>query len=263
MIDPEMGAKLILKVDDMTFITESITSGHGRQSNQDYLGHLTSDQANCWVVADGLGGHKGGEVASRMAVEAILESFRTNPEATPDAIRQHLDAAQQAILDQQQADPTLAFMRTTVVVLVADKGKAIWGHVGDSRLYAFREGRLVFQTKDHSVSQSLASSGEIHPEDIRFHEDRNRLLRTLGQEGELRPTIPEKALSLEAGDGFLLCTDGFWEQVTETEMEVDLVKVNTPEEWLEKMRSRLLRRTLAEDALMSDNYTALAVFVDD
>lgn len=252
---------MVLKVGDMIFIAESLTARYGREPKQDFLGHLSQDQEVCWVVADGLRGHKEGEVASRLAVEAILESFGNNPKATPEAIRQHLDTAQQALLNQQQTNPAVA--PVSAVLLVANKGEAIWGHVGDSRLYFFRDSRLVSQTKDHSVSQCLVSSGEIQPEDIRFYEDRNRLLRTLGQEGELCPTISEKALPLEAGDVFLICTHGFREQVTETEMEVDLVKVITPDEWLEKMQARLLCLALANEAAKPDGYTTLAVFVDD
>jgi serine/threonine protein phosphatase PrpC len=197
-----------------------------------------------------------------VAVKTILGSFRNHPEVTQDAIRQYLQAAHQAILNQQQADQTLGFMRATAILLVTDKRAAIWGHMGDSRLYAFRDGGLVFHTKHHRVSRSLASSREISPEDIRVHQAPNRLCPQ-AQPGKLRPTEPEQPFPLEAGDVLLLCTDGFWEQVTATEMAVDLAKVTTPEEWLEKMQVRLLRRTLAEDAPTPDSYTALAVFVDD
>jgi serine/threonine protein phosphatase PrpC len=149
-------------------------------------------------------------------------------------------------------------MRTTAVVLVADTSGAVWGHIGDSRLYMLRSGRVVSQTRDHSVPQSLVDAGEITPAEIRFHEDRNRLLRSLGNGGRLRAALLERPMLLNKGDAFLLCSDGFWEYVTETEMEVDFAKARTPDDWLDRMAVRI--RPRAHEA--RDNCTALAVFID-
>jgi serine/threonine protein phosphatase PrpC len=148
-------------------------------------------------------------------------------------------------------------MRTTLVVLASDGQRARWAHVGDSRLYHLRGGRIASQTLDHSVPQALARAGEIRPDEIRCHEDRNRLLRTLGNEDEARPTVLGEPVLLEPDDAFLLCTDGFWEFVTEAEIEVTLAKAATPEDWLTTMATRLLNR--ADPG--HDNYTAVAVWV--
>jgi serine/threonine protein phosphatase PrpC len=247
----------------MQFDTANISERHGRESNMDFMGCSLVEGVGCWAMADGLGGHYGSDVASRLAVEEVIASFTEDPEVSAAALKRHIDGAQQAILQRQREEPALDSMRTTLVVLLADQQGAFWGHVGDSRLYYFQDGRLKFQTRDHSVPQSLVNAGEIAPEEVRFHEDRNRLLRALGQEGEVNPALETRKWPLSPGDAFLLCTDGFWEYVTETEMEVDLGKVINPEQWLAKMQSRLLRHILEHVKPHGDNYSAMAVFLTD
>jgi serine/threonine protein phosphatase PrpC len=243
----------------MSFMTESVSRVGGRELNEDSYGFLEMNHAACWVVADGLGGHRGGETASRIAVDAALASFRAAPEFTSAALQRHLDAAQQAVLKAQKDQPTLSTMRTTIVILLTDSKSALWAHVGDSRLYCLDNGRIVFCTKDHSVVQAMVNAGELPASKIRHHEDRNRLLRCLGNsESEFRPTILPEARTLNLGMAFLLCTDGFWENVTEPEMEVDFAKAEGTRDWLALMEGRLLER--ATDS--SDNYTAIAVRYD-
>lgn len=148
-------------------------------------------------------------------------------------------------------------MRSTATVLLLDDTKAWWAHVGDTRLFHFANGRIVHRTKDHSVPQAMVDAGDIGYDDIRHHEDRNRLTRTLGNGGKARGTILEHPVEIRAGDAFLLCTDGFWEFVTEAEMEATLSKADTPENWLAQMERFLLRKAPADH----DNYTATAILV--
>lgn len=237
-----------------TFRTAALSHAGGRPGNEDACGY----RAGCWVVADGLGGHGGGDVAARLAVDALLRCADPLPPPDAEGLLRGLAAAEQAIRQRQAEEPRLSRMRTTVVWLCSDGRQALWAHLGDSRLYHFREGRIRFQTRDHSVSQVMANVGEIDPSEIRFHEDRNRLLRSLGNDRGQRPTLAEAPLPLQAGDVFLLCTDGFWEYVTEAEMEVTLAKAADPEQWLQTMAAGLRRRAAPDH----DNYTALAVFVE-
>lgn len=240
----------------MRFKTTPISKTGGREINQDYCGWLEIGKNCCWVVADGLGGHRGGEIASRTAVTAALESFRRRPELSREALEQHIVSAQACILKLQLQDSELKGMRTTIVILASDSRHFLWAHVGDSRLYYFHRNRIAAQTQDHSVPQMMALARDITPDQIRFHPDRNRVLRCLGEKGETRPDIPSKKGRLRRGDAFLLCTDGFWEFVTESEMEVDLAEAETPVAWLERAEARLLARATDEH----DNYSAIAVF---
>jgi serine/threonine protein phosphatase PrpC len=244
----------------MKFATASATSKHGRPNNQDYAGYILLDGLACWVVADGLGGHNGGEVASRLAVEQIIASCEAHPQFSREALMGHLQAAQKAILDQQAAQSELASMRTTVVLMTANHQAALCAHLGDSRLYHFRQGKIIFQTRDHSVPQALVNAGELAREGIRFHEDRNRLLRALGEDSELRPAISEPR-NILPGDAFLLCTDGFWEYVLEEEMQSALAGAVTSKDWLKLMEERLRQEAGLRQHKQPDNYTAIGIFL--
>jgi serine/threonine protein phosphatase PrpC len=237
------------------FYVELMSKTGGREVNEDCCGFADVGDSTCCVVADGLGGHGGGKAASAIAVEAILSSFRRCPEVSLAALQSHMEAAQSEILRWQREDRTLAMMRTTVVVLLAGPRGAVWGHIGDSRLYRFDAGRIVSCTQDDSVLQALVNAGDLSPDAVRYHPDRNRLLHSLGDnDGELRPNVTLDPCPLYRGTTFLLCTDGWWEHVLEGEMEADYAKAGTPRGWLAAMEGRLLARAPAGH----DNYTALA-----
>lgn len=225
----------------------------GRTENEDTVRFLRQGEDGlCLVVADGLGGHGGGKTASAAAAESICAGWAG--EADPSALARRIETAHQMVRKRQTPDCT---MKTTVVLLAVRGREIAWAHVGDSRLYRFQEGKLLFQTRDHSASQVAVLLGDITPEQIRFHEDRSRILRALGQEGDLHADTG----SLTLGPGrhaFLLCTDGFWEYVLEKEMEEDLRAAGGPQEWLEAMRKRLARRASPDH----DNNSAAAVWLD-
>jgi len=240
------------------FTAAHISNRGGRGYNEDHTLSAVANDTACWVVADGLGGHGGGADASAIACEAAVRSFLADPSLSPDAVRAHIEAAHQAVLQQQVAQPALARMRTTIVMLVANATHAVWGHVGDSRLYHLRAGKIISQTKDHSVPQNLVDAGEITIFDIRHHEDRARLLRSLGEEQTARSSVVAQPIPLAQGDAFLLCSDGLWDYVYELEMELDFAKSTHPAEWLAYMETRLQERVDGNH----DNYTAVAVIGD-
>ena len=237
--------------------TSMLSAAGGRPSNEDRCDFLSLPRAACWVLCDGLGGHGGGATASQVAVETILQCFQASPEISAHALEACLLSANQAIVEQQASDPALLRMATTAVVLVADYRKAQWAHIGDSRLYHFRGGRLIAQTKDHSVAQALADAGDIAVGEVRFHPDRGSLRRSLGNSAQSQPTVLPVPSEVTTGDAFLLASDGFWEYVTETEMEIELSKAAAPADWLKTMQRRLVARAAPDH----DNYSAIAVLV--
>ena len=149
-------------------------------------------------------------------------------------------------------------MRSAIAVLFSDGVTAHWAHVGDVRLYVLRDGDVVFQTKDHSVPQALANAGEIGIDEIRGHEDRNRLLRSLGSPEKPQPSVLEKPFDVLNGDIFLLCTDGFWEYVNELEMLLEWCKSQNLRNWLDRMELRILQKA----SQGHDNYSAIALFAE-
>lgn len=224
----------------------------GRERNEDSVQYAQREGGRlCLVVADGLGGHGGGEQASAAAAGTICQGW------DGEASRQKLTAlVKEANLRVLSLQTRTCAMKTTVAVLALAGGEAAWAHVGDSRLYHFLDGKLVFQTRDHSVAQMGVMLGEITVDQIRFHEDRNRVLKALGQDAELN--VESAAQALEPGrHAFLLCSDGFWEYVLEQEMEEDLQRAGSVQQWLDAMRTRLAARVPPDN----DNNTAAAVWV--
>ncbi|WP_290759200.1 PP2C family protein-serine/threonine phosphatase [Anaerostipes sp.] len=230
------------------------TSPGGRPVNEDFCRFETGDGRSCFVVADGLGGHDKGEIASELAGNYMMEQIENMKEITGEALFTALTGANQSVIEGQQEYPG---MRTTIAAAAVENGKLWECHVGDSRVYLFKNRCLYYQSRDHSVVQLSAEMGDISPAQIRHHPDRSKLLKVLGNEEELKIPRQPEPMGLEAGDAFLLCTDGFWDYVWETEMEADLVKSENPEEWIIFMVKRLLLKAPADH----DNFTVAAGMV--
>lgn len=247
----------------MRFDTHAFTSPGARSINEDALSWCADETGGAWVVADGLGGHAFGELASQTVVDAIIEAACTALPTSDDACRALVEQANGTLLRRQCAQPAHAGMRSTVVAAFAAGGLLHPVHAGDSRLYLFRENGILFRTRDDSMSQLAVELGEIRPEGIRFHEDRNALTQVLGNTGRLR-LRPQQAVSLRPGDAFLLCTDGFWEYVLEDEMLAALAATASAEGWLEQMlKAHAARLESMGKGQKNDNYTAVCCRVAD
>lgn len=238
---------------------EILTSSGEREYNEDYAKAAWNNGAYCFVLADGLGGHGGGAEASKLVAEHILEDFKEHGEVTEAYLKKCFEESQEALLNEQERKNCVNEMKTTLVVLLADEHTVRWGHIGDSRLYYFKNHRLIQRTLDHSVPQMLVAAGEIEEGQIRGHADRNRLLRVMGTEWETPRYQIAESRNREAGDVFLLCTDGFWEWIVEKEMLLCLKKSKMPGEWLKRME-REIRKNGSGKGM--DNYTALAVYME-
>jgi len=240
----------------MEISTYAYSSKGRRANNEDACGF--SNEERVWVVADGLGGHTSGEIASKIAVSYILQAARCSKGFTDDEIVTFILGANERLVTDQKSNPLRNGMRTTIVAAFASDNKMKYIHVGDSRFYYFKNGRVFTQTKDHSVPQMAVQIGELTADQIRFHDDRNKLLKVLGGFEDLGLTAADGEINLEIDDAFLLCTDGFWEFIFEPEMEIDLLKAYTPRAWADNMISRILVRLTEK----SDNFTVICGFVN-
>lgn len=237
---------------------ETLSLPGNREANEDSIRIVESGAVKCFIVADGLGGHGKGDVASRIAADAFAETFQNSEKALPELMSDAFDAAQTRILEEQRKQGCPLQMKTTVCALAVKGDQIQWGHIGDSRLYAFCRGKVKVRTLDHSVPQMLVLAKEIKEKEIRNHPDRNKLLRVLGISDDSPRYELSQVQSLGDFQAFLLCSDGFWELILEKEMGALLKKSRSPGEWLEKMKEIVDQR--GRNVNM-DNYSAIAIMV--
>ncbi len=232
-----------------------------REYNEDHVGMYQVGDAYCFALADGLGGHGNGELASELAVKAAIESFAAECEEAGGVwdMGSRFRLAQEEIIQRQRQDRRTMGMRTTLTVLEIWEKTAKWGHIGDSRLYTFQNGRVTGRTLDHSVPQMLVNAGELKEKKIRNHPDRNRLLRALGETVEELKFETADTTVICPGQAFLLCSDGFWELIEEKKMEACLRKAESPREWLEQMEKIVLKNGKRRDM---DNYSAIGIWIE-
>lgn len=233
-----------------------ISKTGGRPLNEDCTGMHQVRKEMGFFLADGLGGHGKGEVASKIAVEQGILQFEENG-ANPDSLKAVFEVGQDAILEHQRQEGYTQGMKTTLTALLTDGKNFYRGHVGDSRIYYFKNNTLVERTMDHSVPQMLVAAGEIKENQIRNHPDRNRLLRVMGIEWD-RPLYQiSETIPVKGKQAFLMCSDGFWELIDEKEMVKCLKRAKNVEQWLDSMEVIVNQKGIGKNM---DNYSAVAVW---
>lgn len=235
----------------MRFENFSFTDKGGRKNNEDCLGVAN----NIYIVADGLGGHSYGEVASREAVRYLEGTYQGLLNLSNENMHSIIEDVNSYIWDMKTKNSQYKNMASTIVVGFIANEKFNYFNVGDSRMYYFRRNKISFRSKDHSVTQACVDMGEIEEKEMRFHEDRNKLTKVLGNKKNIKLRDNFQPFSVESGDAFLLCTDGFWEYVLEEEMEKCLATSKTSKDWMEKMLKEHDKRVDGTH----DNYSAVCV----
>jgi protein phosphatase len=195
--------------------------GCHRENNEDSYGYWEpADDASFEVlgrlaiVADGMGGHEGGQIASRMAVDAIRETYPASADADPQKrLLSALNNAHQRIQQQALANPVLNNMGTTCTAFALVNDHLHFVHVGDSRLYLLREGKLEVLTRDHTLVARLLEKGLIRPDEAHEHPQKHVLTSALGIPGDIDINYSPKPLPVQKGDVLMLCTDGLWGQM--------------------------------------------------
>ncbi|MDR1571427.1 MAG: serine/threonine-protein phosphatase [Clostridiales Family XIII bacterium] len=232
----------------------SVSRDGGRAVNEDSIGIVQEGDSFLFLLADGLGGHGRGEVASRLVVDEAARLFMGGWPGLGDCFQR----CQDSLAAEQLRLGAMNEMKTTLAGLEIGGGFAQWCHVGDSRVYRFVKGKNVSRTLDHSVPQMLVMSGEIKERDIRGHEDRNRLLRVMGMEWSSPRYELGARQPLGNNESYLLCSDGFWELILEREMERLLKDSPDPGAWIERMEAEVLKNGRG---VHMDNYSAIAVYL--
>jgi len=229
----------------------------GRKVNQDRMGYLYTRDSLLMVVADGMGGHARGEIASEITLQTVAAMFqRLAKPMLPDPARFLEDSisASHRELHRYRAENSLPEApRTTVVACVIQQGLATWAHAGDSRLYLIRGPRIAARTVDHSRVHHLVSSGLISDEDAKDHPERNRIYNCVG--AYVAPTVEiGHPTALHSGDVVMLCSDGLWGALHDRQI-VDAFASKT----VMRAVPDLVTEALEEAGSDADNCTAVAM----
>lgn len=221
--------------------------GRVREGNEDAF----LMESPLFAVADGMGGHLGGEVASQLALETLDVLFRHKRGTLADGVRE----ANRAVFERSTRDAEVAGMGTTLTAAIAAGGQLRLAHVGDSRAYLLRDGELAMLTEDHTLVNKMVQTGEITRDEADVHPQRSVITRALGTEPDVQ--VDEAVIDLHGGDRVLLCTDGLTGMVTEDRIREILTETTGPRDAVDG----LVRTALAEGGV--DNVTVLLIDVLD
>ena len=206
-------------------LTNLTDAGCEREENEDYFCYFEPEsdekftkKGRLAVVADGMGGHEGGQVASRLAVDVVRDVYFESPAEPESALVEALQAAHEAIRQCAADHPSLRGMGTTCTALALRDGRLYFAHVGDSRLYRINRLAITRLTQDQSYVNRLLKEGILRPEEAEKHPDRHILVTALGSDSAVQVEIPETPLEFAPEDSLLLCTDGLHSVVSEEEI---------------------------------------------
>jgi protein phosphatase len=222
--------------------------GQVREGNED--SYLVI--APLYAVADGMGGHRGGEVASNLALETVQELF----ERGSGTLAEQVEQANRAVFERSQQDRSVSGMGTTLTAALIDDGRVHIAHVGDSRAYLFRAGELSLLTEDHTLVHRMVMEGEISEEEAETHPHRSILTRALGVDAAVQ--VDESDVEVGDGDRILLCSDGLTGMVGDGQIREILARNADPQSAVDELVKE------ANRAGGVDNITAVILdFVDD
>ena len=233
----------------------------GRNYNEDACGHWHSDRQLCCVLADGAGGHGGGDIASKIAVQEMIGSFSREPTGDGQALAALVRRTNQALIGQRVPGTPRQDMHSTAVCVVIDfvDHRVHWAHAGDSRMYWLRDGRVHARTRDHSLVQALVDAGVLTEAQMQGHPKRSELRSALGIASDLlEVSAGDSAEAVQPGDVFLLCTDGLWEYLADSVLESTLASASTPGAWINTLAAEVHRA--ANGKTSHDNFSAVTVW---
>lgn len=233
----------------------TLTRQGARDYNEDRFGHWADGPHAVWLVADGAGGHGGGDVAAQVVCDTVLAGFAAQPTLDAGQLRALVLRANQQVLARQGEGGRLSSMRSTIVMVVFDlvAGHMVWVHSGDSRAYLFRGQAIVARTVDHSLVQQMVASGMVDEETARLHPQRSILLSALGAAAEDIEVTVSDAMRIEAGDDVLLCSDGIWEVLGDQRLTACLAAAGSARQWAAAVEQAVLDAAKRDQ----DNFTGL------
>lgn len=232
-------------------------TGPTRSSNEDSIyytypeGHLRTFFG---LVADGMGGHQAGEVASKIACETAQQYIQLHLAETDTImlLEKCIHAAQTAILDAAERNSAYSGMGTTATMIYIREGTMFFAHIGDSRLYHFRNNKLIQITSDNTLVNEMVKDGKISESEALNHDMKHVLTQALGSVKEIHPQLASEGFTVQPGDIFFLCSDGIYDVLQPAEIE-SLLKMNSFELAIESIKALCTQRNA------SDNFSGILV----
>lgn len=248
-----------MRKNEAKFTTVFFSEAGTKNKNNDYFGYVQLDNYAIWVVADGFDEEEGADVAARLAVEAAIEYFMLQPGFNTEIINEIMLYANLKVREKQTETERYSLMHTSLLIVISNYNALLYGNIGNTRFYHLRNGYVISQSSDDTVAQLLVEEEALNTGDLKYHRQRNDLLQAIGDYGEIKPNILKTPVILQEKDTFCLTTIGFWENIDEKEMEVELSRYDEGKKWLISLEKKVMA-TLRDNV---ENYTFAAVTIED
>ena len=248
-----------MRKNEAKFTTVFFSEAGTKNKNNDYFGYVQLDNYAIWAVADGFDEEEGADVAARLAVESAIEYFMLHPEFSREIISEIMSYVNLKVREKQIETERYSLMHTSFLIVISNYNALLYGNIGNTRFYHLRNGYVISQSSDDTVAQLLVEEEALNTGDLKYHRQRNDLLQAIGDYGEIKPNILKTPITLQEKDVFCLTTMGFWENIDEKEMEVELSRYDESKKWLVSLEKKVVA-TLRDDV---ENYTFAAVTIED
>ena len=248
-----------MRKNEAKFTTVFFSEAGTKNKNNDYFGYIQLDNYAIWAVADGFDEEEGADVAARLAVESAIEYFMLYPGFNTEIINEIMSYANLKVREKQTETERYSLMHTSLLIVISNYNALLYGNIGNTRFYHLRNGYVISQSSDDTVAQLLVGEEALNTGDLKYHRQRNDLLQAIGDYGKIKPNILKTPVILQEKDTFCLTTIGFWENIDEKEMEVELSRYDEGKKWLVSLEKKVVA-TLRDDV---ENYTFVAVTIED
>jgi len=247
-----------MRKNEAKFTTVFFSEAGTKNKNNDYFGYIQLDNYAIWAVADGFDEEEGADVAARLAVESAIEYFMLHPGFNIEIINEIMSYANLKVREKQTETERYSLMHTSFLIVISNYNALLYGNIGNTRFYHLRNGYVISQSSDDTVAQLLVGEEALNTGDLKYHRQRNDLLQAIGDYGKIKPNILKTPVILQEKDTFCLTTIGFWENIDEKEMEVELSRYDEGKKWLVSLEKKVIA-TLRDNV---ENYTFAAVGIE-
>lgn len=238
------------------FITSFISRMGDKNLNSDFFSYIELESYGCWVIADGYDEDNGSELASQIVAEEVLRLFISNPQFNRRYLKKIINKANKKLEEEQSKTRDKKGMNASLAVVLTDYSSLIFGTVGNSRVYILKDDEIKERSQDDSLSYLMYKGKEVSYSEIRFHNQRNKLTQNMGDSLGVKPNISKKIELLDS-DKIILMTHGAWEQVDDSEIEIEVSKVNKVSQLINKLEDKIKNNNLERE-----NYTIVGIFAD-